>query len=130
MKLEHVAINVPDPLSLSRWYVEHLGLKVVRRFMEPPYGHFLADDSGQVLLEIYGNEQAPRLEFSGQHPAMLHFAFVSRDVEADARRLVAAGAVQIGQFDRAANGDRLAMLRDPWGVCVQLVERAQPMLGV
>ena len=26
MKLEHVAVNVPDPLGFARWYVEHLKL--------------------------------------------------------------------------------------------------------
>jgi glyoxylase I family protein len=128
MKIEHVAINVPDPLALSRWYVENLGLTVVRRFMEAPWGHFLADDGGRVMLEIYGNEQAPQHDFKADHPAMLHFAFVSNDVEADVRRLVAAGATQVGGIDRPVSGDVLAMLRDPWGVCIQLVRRAQPML--
>jgi catechol 2,3-dioxygenase-like lactoylglutathione lyase family enzyme len=128
MKIEHVAINVPDPLALARWYVDHLGLTVVRRSMEPPWGHFLADDGGQVMLEIYGNNQAPMHEFGDDHPAMLHFAFVSKDVEADAARLVSAGAKMVGAIDRAPNGDQLAMLRDPWGICLQLVRRAQPML--
>jgi catechol 2,3-dioxygenase-like lactoylglutathione lyase family enzyme len=128
MKLEHVAINVPDPLSLARWYVEHLGLKVVRRFMQAPWGHFLADDGGRILLEIYGNESAPRHDFPSQHPAMLHFAFVSNDVGADVKRLVGAGATLVGSIERSDGGDELAMLRDPWGVCLQLVKRAQPML--
>jgi hypothetical protein len=26
-------------------------------------------------------------------------------------------------------GDQLAMLRDPWGVAIQLVKRAQPLMG-
>jgi catechol 2,3-dioxygenase-like lactoylglutathione lyase family enzyme len=128
MKLEHVAINVADPLALARWYVEHLGLTVVRRGMEPPWGHFLADDSGHVMLEIYGNEQAPKLDFPANHPSSLHFAFVSKDVAGDVRRLIAAGATQVGQIDVAPNKDELAMLRDPWGVCIQLVKRGQPML--
>lgn len=128
MKLEHVAVNVPDPLSLARWWGEHLGLTVVRRGMAPPWGHFLADDSGQVLLEVYGNTEAPRLDFPSQAPTALHFAFVSRDVEADVRRLSVAGASLVGGIDRPASGDVLAMLRDPWGLCVQLVQRAQPML--
>ncbi|MFM8478773.1 MAG: VOC family protein, partial [Planctomycetaceae bacterium] len=55
MKIEHLALNVPDPLNLARWYVEHLGFTVKRRGIEPPYVHFIADDSGTVMLEIYGN---------------------------------------------------------------------------
>ena len=44
MKIEHLAINVEDPLAMGRWYVDHLGFKVKRRSVEPPYAHFLADD--------------------------------------------------------------------------------------
>ena len=36
MKIEHVALNVEDLLSLARWYVEHLGFTVKRRAMEEP----------------------------------------------------------------------------------------------
>jgi predicted enzyme related to lactoylglutathione lyase len=55
-------------------------------------------------------------------------ALISRDVSADVRRLTAAGAALVGQIDHTANGDVLAFLRDPWGVCLQVVQRAQPML--
>ena len=128
MKLEHVAINVPDPLAFARWYVDHLKLTVVRRSMEPPYGHFLADNSGKVMLEIYGNTQAPSLDFPSVAPPALHFAFVSSDLAADVKRLVAAGAEHVSGPATDAGGDELAMLRDPWGLCVQLVKRQQAML--
>ncbi|QDT54524.1 Glyoxalase-like domain protein [Caulifigura coniformis] len=128
MKIEHVAINVPDPLGFARWYVEHLKLTVARRSMDPPYGHFLADQSGQVMLEIYGNAQAPSLDFPAVAPPALHFAFVSADLAADVKRLVAAGGLHVSGPEVVAGGDEVAMLRDPWGVCVQLVKRSQPML--
>ena len=128
MKIEHVAFNIPDPLAMARWYVEHLGFTVRRRFMEPPYGHFLADDSGQMMVELYARDDAAVPDYPAQHPATLHLALVSRDVAADVRRLTAAGASLVGQIDHTANGDVLAFLRDPWGVCLQLVQRAQPMV--
>jgi catechol 2,3-dioxygenase-like lactoylglutathione lyase family enzyme len=128
MKLEHVAINVSDPLAFARWYVDHLKLTVVRRSIDPPYGHFLADDSGKVMLELYGNTQAPMLDFPNVAPPALHFAFVSADLAADLKRLTAAGATHVSGPETVAGGDEVAMLRDPWGVCVQLVKRAQAML--
>jgi glyoxylase I family protein len=128
MKIEHVAFNVEDPLAMGRWYVEHLGLKVKRRTVEPPYAHFLADDSGTVMIEIYGNKDAPLPDYRVMSPAELHLAFSSQDVEQDARRLVAAGATQVGDFDTSPTGDRFAMLRDPWGLAIQLVKRATPMI--
>jgi catechol 2,3-dioxygenase-like lactoylglutathione lyase family enzyme len=128
MRIEHVAFNVADPLAMARWYVDHLGFTVKRRFVEPPYGHFLADDAGNVMIELYARADAPVPDYRAQHPAVLHLALTSREVEADVRRLTAAGATLVGEIDRPASGDVLAFLRDPWGVCLQLVQRAQPMV--
>ncbi len=128
MKIEHVALNVPDPLAMGRWYVEHLGFTVKRRTVDAPYAHFLADDSGSVMIEIYGNDAAPVPDYAAMHPLTLHLALVSENVERDAQRLENAGAKLEGEISHTPNGDTLAMLRDPWGVCVQLCQRAVPMV--
>ncbi len=128
MKIEHLALNVPDPLNMARWYVEHLGMTVKRRTMEPPYAHFLADDSGTVMLEIYGNKDAPAFDLPQVQPPALHLAFLSNDLAADVKRLTAAGATIVADVHSMATGDTFAMLRDPWGVPVQLVKRKTPMI--
>lgn len=128
MKIEHVAFNVSEPVLMARWYVEHLGMKVKRRLVEPPYMHFLADDSGTVMLEIYKNPEAPIPDYGATNPAVLHLALVSNDVPHDAKRLVDAGATMVGEIQENAGGDQLAMLRDPWGFAVQLVQRGEPMI--
>lgn len=129
MKLEHFALQVPDPAPMARWYVEHLGLTVKAASSDPPHGHFLADDGGTVMLELYAFPEVPMPHYPSQDPRELHVAFVSADPEADVRRLVAAGAMRVSGPEQTPKGDTVAMLRDPWGVCVQLVKRATPMLG-
>ena len=128
MKIEHLALNVPDPLNMARWYVEHLGLTVKRRMVESPYAHFLADDSGTVMLEIYGNTEAAALDFPAMQPPALHLAFLSSDLAADVRRLTAAGATIVADVHTLSTGDTFAMLRDPWGLPIQLVKRLSPMI--
>ncbi|MEI7700813.1 MAG: VOC family protein [Planctomycetia bacterium] len=128
MKIEHLALNVPDPLNMARWYVAHLGMKVKRRGMETPFVHFLADDSGTIMLELYGNPDAPALDFPATQPPALHLAFLSRDLVADVRRLTAAGATIVADVHTLPTGDTFAMLRDPWGLPVQLVRRKAPMI--
>jgi catechol 2,3-dioxygenase-like lactoylglutathione lyase family enzyme len=128
MKIEHVAFNVPDPLGMGRWYVEHLGLSVKRRTVDAPYAHFLADDGETVMIEIYKNTEAPIPDYPQHDSRALHLALVSNDVEADVKRLTAAGATLDGEPFTAQNGDRFAMLRDPWGFALQLVKRAAPMI--
>ena len=128
MKIEHVAFNVSDPLGMGRWYVENLGFVVKRRTVDPPYAHFLADDSGTVMIEIYGNTDAPVPDYKTLDSRALHLALVSDDVDADIKRLTAQGAKLDGEPFTGPNGDRLAMLRDPWGFAIQLVNRKAPMI--
>lgn len=127
MKIEHTAFNVEEPVLMARWYVEHLGLTVKRRTTDAPYAHFLADDSGTVMIEIYGNKEAPLPDYRTMNPAELHLAFVSKDVAADTQRLKQAGATVVADVHQLGD-DTFAMLRDPWGLPVQLVERATPMI--
>lgn len=127
MKLEHFALNVIDPVAMALWYVEHLGLKIVRQVEDAPYTYFLADSSGTILLEIYNNppEQVP--PYSEMDPLLLHVAFVSEDPESDKAVLLSAGAILVEEL-RLDDGSHLVMLRDPWGLAIQLCKRAEPML--
>lgn len=44
-------------------------------------------------------------------------------------RLVKAGATAEGDVQETESGDVVAMVRDPWGIAVQLVRRKTPMIG-
>ena len=128
MKLEHLALNVIDPVAMAAWYVEHLGMRTVRQKSDAPYTHFLADNTGMILLEIYNNppDQVPR--YAEMDPLLLHIAFVSVYPEADKVALLAAGATLVEEL-RFDDGSHLVMLRDPWGLAIQLCKRGVPMLA-
>jgi catechol 2,3-dioxygenase-like lactoylglutathione lyase family enzyme len=127
MKIEHFALNVTDPLAMADWYETHLGLTAVKKMDQSPYMIFLADNSGKIMIEIYKNPKATVLEFESLDPLMLHLAFVSEDPAGDASRLLEAGASQVSD-DTLPDGTQLIMLRDPWGLSVQLVKRAKALL--
>ena len=55
MRIEHVAINVEDPVAMAKWYCENLGMKIVRRGPAPVNAHFICDSQENVMLEIYLN---------------------------------------------------------------------------
>ena len=128
MKIEHVAFQVDDPVAVSRWYVAHLGLTVKRAQTASPFGQFLADDGDAVMLEFYNNPIAPVPDYRAIHPVVLHVAFSAGDVAATRARLLAAGATAEGEVVRTESGDDMAMLRDPWGLAIQFVRRAQRMI--
>lgn len=127
LPFEHLAINVSDPVAIAAWYVEHLGMHVVRRGEPPVSMHFLADASRRAMIELYTNPAAPTDLYRDLHPAQLHLAFSSADPDADTARLVAAGATLIEHLHNP-DGSHLTMLRDPWGLPIQLAKRVMPML--
>lgn len=128
MRIEHVALNVSDPVAMAAWYCRHLQLRVVRHVPHPAQTHFLADAAATVL-EIYCNppEQVP--DYAAMDPLLLHLAFLSHDPAADAGRLAEAGASRVSET-HLADGSYLIMMRDPWGLALQLCRRAAPLLGV
>jgi glyoxylase I family protein len=128
MRIEHVAFNVSDPLSMAKWYEANLAMRTVRSVGPPTHTQFVADASGQSLIEIYHNSNAPVPDYGRANPLVLHLAFVVDDVRATRARLLQAGASAEGEMTVTDAGDELAMLRDPWGFAVQLVKRRNPML--
>jgi catechol 2,3-dioxygenase-like lactoylglutathione lyase family enzyme len=128
MKIEHFAYQVDDPAALAYWYVKHLGFTVKRGAAAPVPVRFLADESGAVMIEIYNNPTVDTPDYTAMDPLILHLAFVCDTVEETAKRLQAAGAVSVSGPDQLSNGDQLAMLRDPWGLAIQLCSRAKPMI--
>jgi catechol 2,3-dioxygenase-like lactoylglutathione lyase family enzyme len=128
MKIEHVAFQVTDAPALARWYVEHLGFTIKRASDTPPYMHFLADDSGTVMIEVYSNPAVTTPDYPAMNPLLLHLALITHDSAADKARLLAAGATVAVDTTTTPDGDELTMLRDPWGFPLQLVRRKVAMI--
>ncbi len=128
LRFEHFAINVADPVAVAGWYCTNLGMKVVRRGDPPVNIHFLADAGGRVVLEIYCNPPDNVPDYPTQDPQVLHLAFAAADLDAERDRLLSAGATVAAETFTTPAGDRLAMLRDPWGFALQLTERVQTMV--
>lgn len=127
MKFEHFALNVEDPVAMADWYVEQLGLKVVRQMPESPFTTFMADSSGNIMLEIYNNPAAEIPPYRSMHPLLVHLAFVSEEPAKDKERLLKAGA-SLESEQHLKDGSHLLMMRDPWGFAIQFCKRGTPML--
>ncbi len=118
MKLEHVAIDVPDAEAFIAWWSENLGFR-----RSAPGSGFILDDTGTMGLEIYRTGETPAApDYKAMNAMTLHIAFVSDDVQADVDRLVKAGAT-LEQLKVDNPAFHMAILRDPWGVAIQLCKR-------
>ncbi len=128
MKIEHAGIQVQDPAAMADWYVAHLGFQCRRSADAPVPVRFIADEGGKVMLEIYHNPDVAVPDYASMDPLLLHVAFHCENVAGTAERLRRAGAVLVSAPDIKPNGDELAMLRDPWGLPIQLCRRGVPMV--
>jgi catechol 2,3-dioxygenase-like lactoylglutathione lyase family enzyme len=118
VKLEHFAIDVSDPERFIEWWCANLGMR-----RSAPGSAFIMDDSGTIGLEIYRTGETPSApDYAAMNSMTLHVAFASDDVAADAKRLEAAGA-KLEQITLDNPAFHMAILRDPWGVAVQLCRR-------
>ena len=127
LNVEHVACNVSNPAAMAAWYVEHLGMRIVRQSATAPFIHFLADAAGRTVLEIYSNTADAVPDYAAMHPLRFHIAFATTDPDASRAALLAAGATAVDD-QTTADGSRLIMLRDPWGLPLQLCKRAVPLV--
>jgi hypothetical protein len=125
MIFEHFAVNVADATSVVEWYTLNMGLKARVADKKPPFVSFLEDSTGRVVIEFYQRTDAPVTDFSNENSLSFHVAFVSQNAEQDKKRLVENGAT----FELEVNledGSHIVMLRDPWGMPLQLCQRANP----
>ena len=119
MKLEHIGFNVAEPQKVMDWWCANLGFTQT-------HPAFVVDSTGQMAIEFYRNDAAPIPDYTAISSLTLHIAFLSEDVDADAVRLVAAGATLLETVHKP--GFDMAMLRDPFGLAIQFVTRGTPIL--
>ena len=129
MVFEHFALNVEKPIEVAKWYVDNLEMKIAKGSHESPYAHFLADKTGRLVIEIYKNDSAEIIDFKSKHPLEFHFAFMVKNAEETKNRLLSAGANFVEEL-KPEDGSHLVMLRDPFGIPLQLCERGIPMMDV
>ena len=125
MRFEHFALNVREPVAQAQWYVQNVGFAIARKLDEAPFTHFLADETGRIVCELYANSNAVIPDYAATHPLTFHIAVIADDATAERARLEQAGATLFLE-DAQPDGSLLIMMRDPWGLPLQLCQRTHP----
>jgi hypothetical protein len=109
MRIEHFAVNVAEPRAMAEWYCAHMGMTIKRRQEQAPHTHFLADEGGSVMIEIYHNPPAAVPDYARMNPLRLHLAFVSANPAAAgaSERLNSRASVSVSRRD-SISSSRLA----------------------
>lgn len=125
-RIEHVGIIVSEPLAMAQWYCDVLGFTIRLKGETPGKTvAFVTDAPGTTMLELCESPGVESLSGRTNHQLQLHLALESDDPHADADALAAKGAEVIEKNEFPDGGGFMAMVRDPWGHCIQLVKRTK-----
>ena len=127
IQFEHYALNMNKPHEMAQWYVETLECQIVSQMETAPFTVFLADGNGRVFWEIYRNPQAPFSSVCHCDPLEYHLAFAVDDPQSWKTKILDAGGSYVTAVE-SDSGSLLMMMRDPWGIPLQLCKRVPPML--
>jgi glyoxylase I family protein len=127
MNIEHIGLCIEHPISVAEWWVANLGFKFIRKLGTDAGGAaFIIDQQGTVV-EFAKLEEVPSLDVSRLEFIQLHFALECSDTEQEAQRLVKEGATLVGESPRNAYKNEKVIIRDPWGNCIQLINRQEKL---
>jgi catechol 2,3-dioxygenase-like lactoylglutathione lyase family enzyme len=132
-RINHIHLKAADPRKTAEWYVAAFAFKIVGdeiRVFGDRFIRCLSADGG-MAVNISGARTGERLGpgDAGAHHGLEHFGFDSEDIKADIRRLEAQGATLLEGPIQVPDGPRIAFLRAPDDVRIELVQFAKTSSG-
>ncbi len=117
LRYDQVHFGVPDPERAAEWYRERFGGVRIQEAVDP---RVMLGTTRLIFL---------RAEHAGPSAGSVfdHIAFTASDVDAAAGALVVAGA-RLVEPAHDESGGRTALLDDPWGIRIELVQGSGPAI--
>ena len=132
-RINHIHLKAPDPRKTADWYAKAFAFKIVSDETRAFGDRFVRcqSDDGGLMVNISGARTGETLGAgdASAHHGLEHFGFDSEDIEADIARLQGLGARLLEGPTQVPNGPRIAFLRAPDDVRVELVERRASPAG-
>ena len=122
-KLHHVAIICSDYHSAKEFYVEKLGLPLVREVYRPERrDYILTLLVGSVEVELFIMENPPHRVTNPEARGLRHLAFHVEDIEPAVAWLNSVGIETEPIREDKCNGGRYTFFKDPDGLPLELHE--------
>jgi catechol 2,3-dioxygenase-like lactoylglutathione lyase family enzyme len=126
-RINHIHLKSPDPRKTAEWYVEAFGFKILSEETRVFGDRFVRcqTEDGGMMVNISGARTGETLGpgDASAHHGLEHFGFDSEHLETDIARLERLGARLLEGPIENPRGPRIAFLRAPDDVRVELVER-------
>ena len=126
-RINHIHLKASDPKQTADWYVSAFNFKIVSDEVRSFGDRFIRcqSEDGGMAVNISGARSGETLGpgDANPHEGLEHFGLDTADMDADIARLEGLGARLLEGPTQVPNGPRIAFLRAPDDVRVELVER-------
>ncbi len=127
-EFNHVHLKAPDPKKTADWYVQAFNFQIVSDAVRPSGDRFIRCQTPDgVVVNISGARTAEQMGGGDAtvHWGIEHFGLNVDDMDAELERLKGFGAeVMEGPID-VDNGPRIAFIRAPDDVRIELLQLAR-----
>ena len=119
-RVHHIAIIASDYDRSRRFYVETLGLPVIREVYREERNSWKCDlDAGNAQLELFSFPDPPPRPTRPEACGLRHLAFEVDDIYAACAKLAAGGVT----INRPPRDGRMAFVRSPDLVSIELLQK-------
>ena len=118
--IDHPALAANDVESLTKWYCDVLGYKVIAKTDKPVY---IIEAPDGTYIEMMPKDETSRPERTICTPGWSHLALRVNDMDAAIVALDKHEVAWTGPEIEAAGGGRLRSFLDPEGNILQIVQR-------
>ncbi len=125
-RINHIHLKAPDPKATADWYVRAFNFTIVNDDVRVFGDRFIRcrSEDGGMAVNISGARTGETLG-SGDampHHGLEHFGFDTPDIDAEIERLKALGAELLEGPIVSANGGKIAFLKAPDDVRIELIQ--------
>ena len=131
-RINHIHLKASDPRKTADWYVKAFAFKIVSdetRVFGDRFVRCQSEDGTPVNISGARTNERLGAGDASAHHGLEHFGFDSENLEVDIARLETLGARLLEGPIQNPNGPRIAFLKAPDDVRVELVERKKAAIA-